>query len=388
MSKLHVSLISHTYLEARYRGKLSHLAQHVDLTLISPKQIFSPYGMYQADFSEARNYHVRVYPCLFPTSVHTSTRWALASRNLGFSEAQPDIIHIENEAHSFSLIQAMLYRKLYTPRAKLVVFSWANQHLRGAKGLVMNTLARFLRPGIDFYITGNSAGRELLLESGVSSEKIAVFPQSGVSLSPERIKAPEVQARVRADLNIGMDEFVIGFVGRIVTEKGIHDLLQSFQQLQSQQYRVRLLCVGSGDLKDDLLDLQPEVIVVSPGMSSQVTSYYQAMDVLVLPSRTEKTWSEQFGRVLIEAMSAGVPVIGSDSGAIPEVIADAGLTFPEKDVARLTHLLRQVYTDPNLRANLVQRGIERVSSCYTDESIALQTLRVYEQLGKNRAYRN
>lgn len=386
MSKLRVSLISHTYLEARYRGKLPYLARHVDLTLVSPAQFPFAYGKLRSDFSEIRDYRVRTYPCIFPTYVHTSTRWILASRNLGFAPIQPDIIHVENEAHSFSLLQALIYRRFYAPRAKVIIFTWANQHLRGVKGLGLNTLARLLRPQVDFYIAGNSAGRQLLLASGVPDGCIAIFPQSGVPRPSNLMPDHALRAHIRAKLGIGTDEFVIGFVGRFVAEKGVHDLLQSFAQLRSQQCRVRLLCVGSGSIRDELLRLQPDVIVVSPEMSSQVMAYYQAMDTLVLPSRTERTWSEQFGRVLIEAMAAHVAVIGSDSGAIPEVIGEAGLIFPEKDVARLTHLLHQVYTDPDLRTSLVQRGVERISRYYTDEAIATQTLRIYEQLGINRGH--
>ncbi len=89
---------------------------------------------------------------------------------------------------------------------------------------------------------------------------------------------------------------------------------------------------------------------------------YGRMDMLVLPSRTTKTWSEQFGRVLCEALLCGVPVVGSASGEIPWVIktTGGGLSFPEGDVAALAHLLSELRDDARRRGELAERGREGV----------------------------
>src|SRR5207245_3300012 len=88
----------------------------------------------------------------------------------------------------------------------------------------------------------------------------------------------------------------------------------------------------------------------------EVPRYLERMTALVLPSLTTPTWKEQFGHVLIEAMACGVPVIGSDSGAIPEVIGDAGLVVPEGDVAGLAEALRRPASTPGLRTHLPSPG--------------------------------
>ena len=80
--------------------------------------------------------------------------------------------------------------------------------------------------------------------------------------------------------------------------------------------------------------------------------YLARMSVLVLPSLTTARWKEQFGRVLIEAMALGVPVIGSDSGEIPWVIGDAGLVFPEGNSAVLRERLRALFHDERLLQEL------------------------------------
>jgi glycosyltransferase involved in cell wall biosynthesis len=117
-----------------------------------------------------------------------------------------------------------------------------------------------------------------------------------------------------------------------------------------------------------------------PMLPAQIAQQFHKIDVLVLPSRTTPVWKEQFGRVLAEAMACHVPVIGSNSGAIPEVIGDAGLIFPEGDVTALANCLRQLINSPDLRHDLAQRGYNRVITNYTQEHIALQTVAFYQQL--------
>ncbi|MBV8718579.1 MAG: glycosyltransferase family 4 protein, partial [Chloroflexi bacterium] len=99
----------------------------------------------------------------------------------------------------------------------------------------------------------------------------------------------------------------------------------------------------------------------------------------VLPSVTIlPNHREQFGRVLVEAMAAGVPVIGSSSGAIPEVIGDAGLVVPERDSMALARAIDSLLNDPELRARLVGRGRQRVASRFAWSNIALQTLALFD----------
>ncbi len=110
--------------------------------------------------------------------------------------------------------------------------------------------------------------------------------------------------------------------------------------------------------------------------------FYRRLDVLALPSRTTPTWKEQFGRVLIEAMACGVPVVGSDSGEIPHVIGDAGLIFAEDDVAALRTHLQRLADDAVQRLHLGEMGRERVLARYTMARIAQETVAVYEQVAE------
>ena len=110
---------------------------------------------------------------------------------------------------------------------------------------------------------------------------------------------------------------------------------------------------------------------------------YRSCDVVVLPSRTMPSWKEQFGRVLIEAMACQVPVVGSDSGEIPNVIGDAGLIFPEGDVAALTRQLRTLMDDRTLRQQLGAAGRQRVLTRFTMARIAAESVAVYTTLARH-----
>jgi glycosyltransferase involved in cell wall biosynthesis len=168
-----------------------------------------------------------------------------------------------------------------------------------------------------------------------------------------------------------------------VEGKGVHILLRAVAGLYG---RWRLHILGSGPQKAQLerlaaeLGIAEQVRFEEPIPSTQMPDYYSQLDALVLPSLTRPNWKEQFGRVLIEAMACKVPVVGSDSGEIPNVIGDAGLVFPEGDVQALQDKLYQLMADPALREELAHRGRERVLAHYTQAQVAAKTYQVYREV--------
>jgi L-malate glycosyltransferase len=102
--------------------------------------------------------------------------------------------------------------------------------------------------------------------------------------------------------------------------------------------------------------------------------------VLVVPTVTTDKIREQFGRVIVEAMASGVPVIGSTCGAIPEVIADAGLVVAEGDGPALSTAIRQLINDTSLREQFSRAGRKRVEQNYTWEIVGKKTYELYEQV--------
>jgi glycosyltransferase involved in cell wall biosynthesis len=152
--------------------------------------------------------------------------------------------------------------------------------------------------------------------------------------------------------------FTIGFAGRLAPEKGLADLVDAVRLLDQP---VKLLLVGDGPMRKELerADLAKGEIEVWTGLPHErMPEAYARMDVLVLPSRTTPRWAEQFGRVLVEALSCGVPVVGSDSGEIPWVIrtTGGGRVVPEGDPAALAKALADLRDDPAQRRLLATQG--------------------------------
>jgi glycosyltransferase involved in cell wall biosynthesis len=161
--------------------------------------------------------------------------------------------------------------------------------------------------------------------------------------------------------------FTVGYAGRLVESKGLFDLLEAVRELDAP---VELLLIGQGGLRGELEGQAipgSRVRVLDHLSHDQMPTGYAMLDVLALPSRTTPTWKEQFGRVIVEALWCGVPVVGSDSGAIPWLIGltGGGLVFPEGDRKGLAAQLARLRLDPALRRQLAATGraaVERLFS--------------------------
>jgi glycosyltransferase involved in cell wall biosynthesis len=161
--------------------------------------------------------------------------------------------------------------------------------------------------------------------------------------------------------------FTVGYAGRLIESKGLMDLLAAVRELDPP---VRLLLIGNGDLREQLdgQRIPGSHVRVLDGLThDRMASAYAQLDVLVLPSHTTPTWKEQFGRVIVEALWCGVPVVGSDSGEIPWLIGltGGGIVFPEGDSKALASRLSELRESPALRMRLAQTGREAVERLFS-----------------------
>jgi glycosyltransferase involved in cell wall biosynthesis len=181
----------------------------------------------------------------------------------------------------------------------------------------------------------------------------------------------------------GFKKFTIGYVGRFVPEKGIDILLRASARLPFEH---AILLVGSGTdesrlrLQCDELGISKRVNWAGPASYGSLPNIYRAMDVLVLPSRTTPLWKEQFGRVLIEAMACGVPVVGSNSGELPTTMGGEGLVFAEGDVGSLTSQIAKLHDNHLLRKQLGERGTKRVSENFSATEVAATYRAFFERV--------
>ncbi|RYG75120.1 glycosyltransferase family 1 protein, partial [bacterium] len=183
--------------------------------------------------------------------------------------------------------------------------------------------------------------------------------------------------------------FVVGYVGRLVEEKGTGDLIDALAHCPAE---VNLVFVGSGPFESELKN-----VVASAGLEQRVRflgarpleelpTIFGAFDTLVLPSRTTASWKEQFGRVLIEAAACEIPVIGSSSGAIPEVVgtgeAAIGIIFPEKDVTKLADAITTLKNDAELARKLGGTGAQRAREEFSWSQVAERMAGIYREVAR------
>ncbi len=175
----------------------------------------------------------------------------------------------------------------------------------------------------------------------------------------------------------------IGYIGRMLPGKGLNVLASALEKVKDLSWR--LLVVGDGSERESF-----EQALSATGLMDRaeftgainfalVPEYFHKLDVLVIPTETTARIREQFGRVIVEAMASRVPVIGSTCGAIPEVIGDAGLVFPERSAEGLANSLRQMLSDKALRERIAIAGLAR-AELYSYERVAEKTYALYQQV--------
>ena len=163
--------------------------------------------------------------------------------------------------------------------------------------------------------------------------------------------------------------FTIGYAGRLVPEKGISDLVDAFLRMTVP---AELVLFGDGPMRPGIERGSSKIKVVANLTHERMAEAYATIDLLVLPSHSTPTWKNSSARVLVEALSCGVPVLGSDSGEIPWVIrtTGGGEVFPEGDVAALASLLDDLAVDADRRARLAEQGEEAVRRLFSLEVVA------------------
>ncbi|HEY3080518.1 MAG TPA: glycosyltransferase [Chloroflexota bacterium] len=367
--RLRVAMLSKALVVGAYQKKAEELARlpGVELTVLVPprwsesgrtvrleRRFTAGYELVELPFVFDGHHHVHFYPTL----------WRELER------LRPDVLHVDEEPYNLATFLA--YLDGGRVGAKRLFFSWQNLYRRYPAPF--RWMERWVLANSDGAIAGVTAALDVFRRKGYRGPT-AVIPQFG--FDPELFSpAPERRPR----------PFTIGYLGRLQERKGLLDLVEACAGLPGDW---RLRFVGSGDLGDRLLARAGElaigdrVEVLPPVGSTEVVPVYRGLDVVALPSRTLPSWKEQFGRILPEGMACGAIPLGSDSGEIPHVIGDAGLVFPEGDVAALRAHLQRLMDDPALRDELVGRARARFLGQYTQARIARATHDFYRSLLKS-----
>ena len=374
--KLRVLIVSQTYIVGVNQGKLDAIAKtdEVEVGLLVPSTWKSGgWGRTLTLETAYPNIDIYSYPVLFSGrgGAYIFSPWDIYQTVSAF---KPDIVQVEAEVFALCAYQFSIWSQL--TGKQLVVFGWENmdRNLPWFRDLVRQTVLN----SANLILAGNHDGAKLLRKWGYKGD-LEVIPQMGV----------DVNLFQPSDLKRDLKTFTIGFMGRIVEEKGIDLLIKAAHFLQKQKIQFQISICGAGVALETL-----QQQASSSGVADLITWHgavrhedvpevLKRFDVLVLPSRTIPTWREQFGHILIEAMSMGIPVVGSSCGEIPNVIGRSDLVFPENDHSVLANILERLSNDNEYWNEVRNYCLDRAQQNFTHEKIAVRLVYLWKQLLEN-----
>lgn len=289
---------------------------------------------------------------------------------------RPHLIDLNAEPYSVACAELLTLRNWFAPRAAVVLQTCQNIFRNYPPPF--NWLERRALKQIAAAYPCSETARELLEAKGF--DKPTPVVPFGVNLdafTPQPFNRHPEQP------------LTIGYVGRMLPGKGLNVLADALNKLRTEDWK--LLMVGDGSERKPF-----EQSLLESGLSDRteftgaisydtVPKLFHRMDMLVIPTETTERIREQFGRVIVEAMATGIPVIGSTCGAIPEVIDGAGLVFAERDADALAAAIRRLLADANLREEFARVGRRRAEAHYSWEQVASKTHELYRQVLRKQA---
>ena len=377
---MRVLVVGHTYLrrynQRKWEAFADLSARHAVLLVVPNGWLDPHFGRVDPERPAHPRVELQVARALFrghgTLTFHIDPRLALAARRF-----RPEAVLVEQEPHSLLALQARWLACLLPGRPPFMFFSWGSGSNR-RRPLPLRVLERATLRAASLALAGNRAGSERLCARGFSGP-VHCIPQVGVDL-PDR--PTETRTQVRGEF--GLSGVAVGFAGRLVPQKGVLDLADALTGLEQLDWT--FVAIGRGPLRGALYNrlaaksLDRRLRLVEDADHHQVGALLTALDVLALPSYATADSAEQFGHVLIEAMAAGCPVVGTNSGEIPHVIGNAGIVVPERDIGQLRAVLRRLIEDPTLRAHLAACGRARVQRHFTHAVVARRLAGCLEQV--------
>jgi len=376
-----VLIVYHAGATDNARAIFAALAAHtgLELTVIAPQvlkvdAVYDPGGWLRVEREETANgYRLIPAPLRDPADYRHGFHRGPLRRIL--AELQPDIIHVFDELTSRYLHQIAWYRPHVASQSKVLFYAFNNLPVSPRRRLEGKLFWRLTDGGA----AASTDAVENLRRDGYARNLPVERIFWGVSTDAFK---PMDRRALRNQLGLGSAHY-IGYVGRFIPEKGLA-ILQAALALVPED--IRCLLIGCGPLRDELElwstspAVRDRIRLVSPMPPDDLARHLNCMDALVLPSITTAHWKEQYGRVLAEAMACGTPVIGTNSGAIPEVIGSAGIVVAEQDSQALADAIRQVVFDHDTQQRLRDDGLKRAQQQLSAYAMAQRLVDLYERV--------
>jgi glycosyltransferase involved in cell wall biosynthesis len=360
-------VVSHRYADPANRAKLKALAGlGVDVTAIVPERWLSKEGNTETTRpGNDEGVQLATIPVRGIPSKPGLLLWNAKALRRQLTDLRPNLVHIEEEPWTQPAVLGLrLARRLGVPG----VLATAETLSHGYTIAQRLRRERSLRQAAGL-VASNNLALALAMKRRPSLAHI-VIPQTGIIPTDSRPRDRQ-------------PEFSLGFVGRLVPERGL-DLL--FRACVNLAGKWTLTVVGTGPSQEELealaqrLGIAARISWLGPLPRKAVDQVWHRLDCLVLPSRTTERWVMTEGRAALHAMANSVAVVGTDSGTLPEIIGDAGRIVPEEDVAALTAALQDLYTNRSECDRLGSIGWRRVQEQFSVAAVAGKTLAFWRTL--------
>jgi glycosyltransferase involved in cell wall biosynthesis len=316
------------------------------------------------------------YVTVIPKDMRLEEKTALLKKEV--QRIRPDFIWAHEEPNNFFVNEILRwYRRRRTPRIVGVVVENLWPLPVGFRARWQYFRRRRLWRRFDGVLACASKSAEAIRAYGMP-ESVKILTGWLPTLSPEDGLCDEGVSSLPRRRG---REFTVGFAGRITAAKGWRVLLAAMTELPEQ---IKCLIAGSGEEEAELrlwcqvpaIGCRTQYLGVLE--KDRLWTFFRELDAFVLPSLTAPHWTEQFGAALAEAMACGVPVIGSASGAIPEVVGDCGIVVEENNPTALAQAIQTLASDPDRRARYAKAGRKRFEQEY---SVRAYAAKVAEALG-------
>lgn len=285
---------------------------------------------------------------------------------------KPDVVH--TQLAYADAVGGLAARRLGIPSVSTVhVMEWE----RGLREQVRTRLISAARRRCaSRVITVSDAARRVFLDAGWDSPERVSTVHNGIAAEPRA----GVGAAVRGELGFGAQDLVVAMVGVLREGKGHAEAIEAVERLREVVPETRLLIVGDGPERREIAALAERLgpAAVLAGHRSDVMAVLDAVDVLVHPSRVDA-----FPTVLLEAMAAGVPVVATRVGGIPEIVVGGetgALVEAPPSAPELAGALRHMLADARHRRRLGAAGRARFERSFTAEQWARRLRAVYDSV--------
>lgn len=276
-----------------------------------------------------------------------------------------DVVHVAETYFGYTHQAVMAKRRGLVKKVISTVWEIIPHNNEGIRG--RKEYKRLAYESVDHFIAVTELAKKCLVKEGVSERKITVI---NVGLDLNTFKPKKVTKNKR--------DLTILCAARLVPEKGVEDLLKAFLGLRKEYPNLRLRFVGDGPLRPELEGYK-NVSIKKVSYKSMPHEYAQA-DIFCLPSRQTKTWEEQYGMVLMEALASGMPIVTTNTGAIKEVCGPCVLYSRQSDPDDLKKQLARLVYNSKLREKLGEDSRRRAEEYFDRMEIAKKIEALYRKI--------